>query len=149
MKRARDIMRRDFVAVKKEDSLQKVAKILLKIDVESLPVVNDEGKLIGLIGEKDLIHLNQNLHLPTVFFIFDAIIPLEPFKLEKEFKYLLSQKVSDIMRRKVYSVDPDEVVENVCDIIIDKKQDIVPVVENGNLIGIITKKDIIRMHIEK
>jgi len=147
MKKARDIMHTHVVTTTPDKELSEVARILLEHDVPALPVLDEEGRIVGLIGESDLIHQDQKLHLPTMFFILDTPINFEPWKLEKEMRYLMGQKVADLMRRKVYTVSPDETIHEISDIIVERKQEIVPVEEEGNLIGIVGKKDIIRLHL--
>ncbi len=68
-------------------------------------MVDDNGELIGIVTENDLISQNKRLHIPTVVRLFDAFIMLEsPSKIEKEIKKMAAVTVADIFVRDVITV---------------------------------------------
>lgn len=147
MKKVKEIMHTHVITTTPDKDLKEVAKVLLDNDVPALPVLDEDGKIVGIIGESDLIHQDQKLHLPTMFFILDTPINFEPWKLEQEMRHIMGQKVADLMRRKVYTLTPEDSIPEVSDIIVERKQEVVPIVEDGKLVGIVGKKDIIRLHL--
>ncbi|MBU2857182.1 CBS domain-containing protein, partial [Acidithiobacillus ferrooxidans] len=76
MKTAQDIMNREVVTVLADDPVDKVGDVLLSSGHHSLPVVNSEDHLVGMIGERDLIDAHRKVHLPTMLTILDGLIPL-------------------------------------------------------------------------
>ena len=83
---ASDIMTTDVITVKKETTLKELARILYQYHINGAPVVDDEGALIGIICESDLIRKDQKLHIPTVVALFDAVFYLESSRnMEKAF----------------------------------------------------------------
>ncbi|MBU2786044.1 CBS domain-containing protein, partial [Acidithiobacillus ferriphilus] len=76
MKTAQDIMTREAITVLADDSVQKVGELLLSSGHHSLPVVDGDGHLVGMIGERDLIDAHRKVHLPTMLTILDGLIPL-------------------------------------------------------------------------
>ncbi|MBU2808229.1 CBS domain-containing protein, partial [Acidithiobacillus ferrooxidans F221] len=76
MKTAQDIMTREVVTVLADDPVDKVGDVLLSSGHHSLPVVNNEDHLVGMIGERDLIDAHRKVHLPTMLTILDGLIPL-------------------------------------------------------------------------
>jgi len=85
MLNASDIMTTHVITVKKETSLKDLARLLYEHHINGVPVVDDDGQLIGIICESDLIRKNRKLHIPTVVALFDWVFYLEsPKKMEKE-----------------------------------------------------------------
>lgn len=142
---AKDIMTSDVVTIQKDASIKTLASLFIKHKVNGIPVVNDEGGAIGMVTEGDLIEQNKNLHIPTVIALFDAVIPLEGQKtFESEVKRLTASKVEDIYNKKVISVSPDESAQEIGTLMAEKDVHTIPVIDNGKLIGIIGKVDLIK-----
>lgn len=144
--KAKDIMNEDVIAVKAGDNVENVVRILLENKISGVPVVDEDSKVIGIVSEADLIYPEKSLHLPAFIPILDGIIFLESFKkLEKEIKKMTAYKVEDVMVKKVITVNEDTEVEEVVNILIDKKINRVPVVnEDDKLVGIITRSNILK-----
>jgi GDP-L-fucose synthase len=71
-------------------TIRELAEILLEKGVNGVPVVDEQGAVIGVVCESDLVEYNKPLHIPTVFFILDSIIPIEnPWRLHQDFKRIL------------------------------------------------------------
>jgi CBS-domain-containing membrane protein len=142
---AKDIMTAEVVTIKKDASINTLANLFIEHKVNGIPVLNDEGEAIGMVTEGDLIEQNKNLHIPTVIALFDAVIPLEGQKtFESEVKRLTASKVEDIYKNKVISVSPDESVQEIGTLMAEKDVHTIPVIDNGKLIGIIGKVDLIK-----
>ena len=85
MLNASDIMTEEVITVKKETSLTELAGILYTNHINGVPVIDDDGYVIGIICESDLIRRDKKLHIPTVVSIFDWVLYVEnPKILEKE-----------------------------------------------------------------
>ena len=74
MLNASDIMTTEVISVKKDTSLHELAKILYENHINGVPVVDDDGLLVGIICESDLIRKNKKLHIPTALTIFDSVL---------------------------------------------------------------------------
>jgi CBS domain-containing protein len=145
MIRVKDIMTRDVITVTKETDIKELAEILAEHRINGAPVVDDDGKVIGLVSESDLVMLQKNLHIPTVVAIFDAVVYLESLKhFEKELNKMTSTTVKDLYNKDFVAVKPDDLISEVATIMDEKKQGTIPVVEEGKLVGIIGKVDIVR-----
>jgi predicted transcriptional regulator len=78
-------MTTEVITVRKETGLKELAKILYDNHINGVPVVDEDGSLIGIICESDLIRKDKKLHIPTVIAVFDAVFYLEsPKIIEKE-----------------------------------------------------------------
>jgi CBS-domain-containing membrane protein len=142
---ARELMTREVITVKKETSLQDLATILYENHINGVPVVDDDGNLIGIICESDLVRKNKKLHIPTVVTIFDAVLYLEGSKkMKEELRRLNATTVEDLYTTKVVTVNEDTPAEEIATLMADKKIYTIPVVEGTRVVGIIGKADLIR-----
>ncbi len=145
MTKVADVMTRDVITVTPETSLRDLAEILSHKNINGVPVVDDEGDVIGVVSESDLVEHNKPLHIPTVFVILDSIIPLEnPWRMQKEFKRITATRVADIYSSPPVCVDPDTDITEVARIMSEKHIHTLPVLDRGKLVGVIGKGDVIR-----
>lgn len=145
MLKVRDIMTTDVVSVKKETTVRALAELFTTHRVGSVPVVDQNGDLLGIVTESDLIEQDKSLHIPTVVSLFDWVFYLESDKkFEKELQKMTGQTVGDIYVETVETVTPDTPVNVVADIMSSKKLHAVPVVDGKRLVGIVSRIDLIR-----
>jgi CBS domain-containing protein len=146
MKTAQDIMTREAITVLADDSVQKVGELLLSSGHHSLPVVDGDGHLVGMIGERDLIDAHRKVHLPTMLTILDGLIPLGGMhEYEEELRKVTAVTASQLATARVISVAPEEDVDAVAEKLLRKDVHAVPVVDSsGLLLGIISRSDILR-----
>jgi CBS-domain-containing membrane protein len=142
---AQDIMTREVITVKESATVRELASLLLTSNISGAPVIDDAGRVIGVVTESDLIFQNKKVHLPTAFAILDAFVFLErPGKMEQEFKKMAGARVGDICSRKLVSVTPETGLEELATLMAEKKIHTLPVMAAGSLVGVIGKSDIIR-----
>lgn len=145
MPKVADVMNTDVITVTPETSLRDLAEVLSKNRINGVPVVDDEGDVIGVVCESDLMERNRPLHIPTVFVLLDAWIPMEnPWRLEKEIKRICATTVEDIYSRPAVSVEPETDLSEVARIMHEQNLHTIPVVDRGKLVGVVGKSDIIR-----
>ena len=145
MLNASDIMTTEVMTVKKETPLKELAEILYKNHINGVPVVDDEGLLIGIICESDLIRKDKKLHIPTVVALFDAVFFLESQKnIEKEIQQITATTVEELFTRKVITVDEKTPIDEIATLMTQKKIYTVPVMDGDRLVGIVGKADVIR-----
>ena len=108
MKTARDIMTRNVVTVKKDQPISDLSKLFIENHFNGVPVLDDAGKVIGVVTQSNLIEQNKNLHIPTVIALFDAVLFLESEKkFESDVKKLTGSKIEDIYHKNPITVSPD------------------------------------------
>jgi CBS-domain-containing membrane protein len=144
MLQAKDIMTRDVVTVDGNQSVHQLAKTLAEKRISGVPVVDEQGKIIGIVTESDLIDRTKKVHIPTVMRLFDSFVFLEsPERMEKDFKKMAASTVKDIASQDIVTVAPDTPLDEVATLMSEKKVHTIPVLENDSLVGIIGKSDII------
>ena len=142
---AKEIMTDKVLTVTKETSIKELSDLFIKHRVNGFPVVDEAGQLTGIVTEKNLIEQSQNLHIPTVIALFDAVIYLESGKkFEEEVKRYNATRVEDIYTKKVVTVSPDTGIHEVASLMAEKSVHSIPVVEGKTILGIIGKLDVIK-----
>jgi len=145
MQTAGEIMTREVVTVKKETTVRELAELFTLHRIGSIPVVDDNGSLIGIVSESDLVEQDKNFHIPTVISLFDWVIYLESEKkFEKELKKMTAQTVGDIYTEDVNTVTPSTPISDIADIMSREKINSLPVVEGGRIVGVVSRIDLIR-----
>jgi len=147
---ASDVMSRDVITVKKETTIRELAELFTQHRISSAPVVDDNGEMIGIVTETELIEQDKSLHIPTVISLFDWVIYLESDKkFEKELNKMTGQTVGDIYTHKVETVMPATPVSDLADIMSSRKINAIPVVEGNKVIGIVARIDLIRTMVRR
>lgn len=148
--KVRDVMNPDVVVCSPEDTIGDVARLLKQNNISGLPVV-ENGKVVGVVSEGDLLKLlevpdHSGLWLPSPFEVIE--VPIRELINWEDTKRMLddvgSQPVEEIMKKKVYTVSPEDSIEKASELITRHKINRLPVIEGGKLVGIVTRGDIIR-----
>ncbi|ACX72597.1 putative signal transduction protein with CBS domains [Methanocaldococcus vulcanius M7] len=147
----KDVMKKP-ITVKDNDDLTEVIKLFREKRISGAPVLNDDGELVGIISESDIIKTltthdeDLNLILPSPLDLIElplkTAIKIEEFK--EDLKKALKTKVKDVMTKDVVVAKPDMTINDAAKLMVEHKIKRLPVVdEDGKLIGIITRGDII------
>jgi CBS-domain-containing membrane protein len=145
MKTASDIMTQDVVTVNKNQPISDLSKIFIENHFNGVPVLDNTGKVVGVVTQGDLIEKNKNLHIPTVITLFDAVLFLESEKkFEDDLKKLTGSKIEDIYHKNLITVSPDTYLSEIITLMAEKDIHTIPVLDGEKLIGIIGKRNIIR-----
>jgi CBS domain-containing protein len=141
-----DLMTRDVLTVKPTTPLSDAIKLLVDRQISGLPVVDDGGKLVGVISESDLMWREKGLDLPPHILFLDSVIYLEnPLKHERDLHKVLGQTVGEVMTDRPISITIDTSLPMAARIMHDKKIHRLPVVDaEDRPIGILTQSDIVR-----
>jgi CBS domain-containing protein len=143
---AKDIMTKNVITINKDASIDELSNILINNKISGVPVVDEEGKVIGIVTEADIIVKDTDLHFPRYFKLLDSIIYLESLnKFKNNLKKHLATKVNEIMSSKVISCSPETPVDEVANLMVDNKVNRIPVLsEDKKILGIITRADIVK-----
>jgi len=145
MLQARDIMTTDVLTVSPETSISEMSKILENRKIGGVPVLDKGGRLVGVITQSDLVERARDLELPPAINILDFHIYLQiPSHLFHKVEKMLGTTVGDCMTQNPVTVTPDTPVSKVASLMAKQKVHTIPVVEEGKLVGIIGKMDLVR-----
>jgi CBS domain-containing protein len=143
----REVMSTPVSTLRPDDKVEQAADVLAAKDVGSLPVVDDDGKLLGILRDDDLIASESRVHVPTFinFLGLGMAFPGEMKHLERELKKIAGATARDVMQTDPPAVTPDATLEDVATIMHDRGVNSVPVVDTDNkVIGIVARADVVR-----
>jgi len=133
------------ITVTPDTEITQAAKLLLENHFNGLPVVDESGKLIGIICQDDLIVQQKRLPLPSLFTFFDGLIPLTSYRsLEKEVEKIVAATVSQAMTTDPITIDPDASLEDIATLMVNNNIHTLPVLDRDRLVGVIGKEDVLR-----
>jgi CBS domain-containing protein len=138
----KDVMTKNVIAVKKDTKVRELIEILTKNRISGIPVVDEENRVIGIVSEADLLFATKTGKIRGLREFLKRLIGEEYSTLATPLSGDL--KVEDIMTSPVITASPDMDIEEASKILSEKKIKRLPVVdENGKLIGIITRHDLV------
>jgi len=140
--KVRDIMTKDLTAIESDIPVRELIFILKNAEMPNMPVVDEEGKLIGFISEKDLIRAA----LPGYFELLHSasFIP-DMNQLSKKLTQIADDPIEKYMRREVHFVSEDEDDLRAADMVIRRGVKNLPVVNGeGRLVGRVRRIDLLR-----
>ena len=145
MLKAKDIMTSEVITVQMETTVNELAEVLWKKRISGAPVLDDDGKVVAVVTENDLIDQSKKIHIPTMISLLDSVIFLESSKkTEKEIQKMAGNTVQDICSRELVTVNEETGLDEIATIMANKKVHTLPVLLDDNLVGVIGKSDIIR-----
>jgi CBS domain-containing protein len=145
MLKAKDIMTKKIISVQPDTEVIQAARLMLDNHLNGLPVLDKEGSLKGIICQSDLVTQQKKLPLPSFFVMLDGLFPLSSsVNVEKELKKMTAVTVAEAMTPDPVTVGPDESLEEITTLMVRHNIHTLPVLEQGRLVGIIGKEDILR-----
>ncbi|MGI8922378.1 MAG: CBS domain-containing protein [Solirubrobacteraceae bacterium] len=141
-----EIMERDPITVTPDTDVESVVRLLRKHELPGIPVVNDGGRLLGIVTESDLVLRDSeaDLHLPYHIDLMGGVIFLESMKhFEGRITKAFASRVEEMMTADPVTVSPDTPVADAARVIAQRKHNRLPVVDHGRLVGVITRIDVL------
>jgi CBS domain-containing protein len=135
--KASDIMTVGAATVRESDTLSRAVELLTDHRISALPVLDDEGKLTGILTEGDFLRLS-GFHLATVLGR-----PLEARRRELE-----GSLVREVMTHDCVTTEPDASLYDVVELMDQRELKRLPVVADGKVIGLLSRSDLLRALIE-
>ena len=139
---AQEIMTRRVITARRDSSLQETIEAMLDHGVSGMPVVDDSGRPVGMLSEGDLLRrseLGTERKRPRWLCFL-----LGPGRLAEEYTHAHGRTVADVMTDKLYSVAPDTPVQEVVQLMERHRIKRVPVLDQGRLVGIISRANLLR-----
>jgi CBS domain-containing protein len=140
-------MHRDVVTVRPEDDVKSLLRLLRKHELPGVPVVDDDGRVVGIVTEADLVIREENadLHLPHHIDLLGAVVFLRPVKhYEDRLRRAIASSVADMMTPNPVTVGPNESIQEAARTIAERRHNRLPVVDaDGRLLGVVTRLDVL------
>ena len=143
----RTVMTTDVLTFRPTDTVEVAARALAERKLGGAPVVDDDGIVVGLLEDDDLIVQDTRLHFPTVISIFGAYLelPSSVRHFETDLRKAVGATVGDVMDAEAPTCREDDTLESVATILHDRNASRMPVVDDdGRLVGIVSRGDLVR-----
>jgi CBS domain-containing protein len=144
----REIMSSPAITVGPDAGIRSVARVMLENQISGVPVVDDEGALLGAITELDLIARNAPVQEPHYLAVLSAVIPLNPREVSEyreQLRQALAVNAGELMTDDVPIVSPDVDIEEALELMLDPEVVMLPVIEDEKVVGVVTRTDLVQL----
>lgn len=140
--RVREIMTSSVITVGPDAPVADIARQLVEHRISALPVVDGEGRLLGIVSERDLLRRHEigteGRHSRWVEFLMDDA------SLAREYQKSHGARASDVMTRHLACIGEEASLSDLAELMEARKVKRVPVVSGGRLVGIVSRADMVR-----
>ena len=140
--KAQNIMTRDVVTIKPNASVHEAATLMAKHRISGIPVTTAVKQLLGIVSEGDLLERVEVGAEPKAKWWLDGFSNAQA--LASRYVKAHGATVADVMTRQVATVRPDAELDEVANVLQAHRVKRVPVVQDGKLLGIVTRSDIVK-----
>jgi len=142
--KVKEIMTKDVVSVKPDDNAKDALGLLLKMQISGLPVIDAQGKLIGMFTEKDVL---KNILPSYIEKVGRFVYEENPKSIKKKFEDLVNLTISQLMRKEIVTVDEDTSLCEVTHLMLTQNVRRIPVLnKEKKVVGIVAREDIIKAY---
>lgn len=141
-----DVMTTEVVTLTPDTSVEDAVALLTEHGISGAPVVDADGRLVGVLDDSDLIVAEARLHAPTVVEILGAYftLPGERHRFDEDVRHALGGTVGELMEDRPPTVGLEATVEDVATLIVDRHVSRVVVVDDERRVaGIVTRGDLV------
>jgi len=131
MLKAKDIMQTNLITVTEQTPIHEVINVLAENKITGVPVVDGDDRLVGIISEKDILIMAYHKITDT------------------DDEVMNSRKISNVMTSEVVSFRPEDNLADICQCFMSSPFRRVPILDDGKLVGLISRKDIVSFAFSK
>jgi CBS domain-containing protein len=140
--KACDIMATNVITIGTDATVQELAKLLLEKHISAVPVVNENGELLGIASEGDLLRRAEVGTEKRRSWWLKTLISND--ELADEFVKSHARKVTDVMTRRVITAEPDTPISEIATLLEKNGIKRVPIVKDGKVVGIVSRANLIQ-----
>lgn len=142
---AKDVMSTKITTVQMDAEISHLARLFVDTGFGTLPVVDAQGQLCGIVSESDVLKQQEPVKIPRVTALFDWVFYLESEeKFQQEVQRVTATKVSEIMTKEVITCVPETPVGKIANLMTQNRIHLVPVVEEDALVGVVARVDLLK-----
>lgn len=149
--KASEIMSSPAITVAPETSIQALARLMRERQISGVPVVGSQGELLGVVTELNLIARNAPVHEPHYLALLSGLLTLDLTQYREyraQLRQILATTAEQLMSTEVATATPHTQIEELMEAMTDPGTTLLPVLEAGQVIGVVTRTDLVRL-IEK
>lgn len=139
-----EFMTKDVISLTADHTVEEAAKLMLEKNISVIPITDSAANLIGIITESDFI--GRDAHIPHALAAIKRLLGQIFYDrgVENIFQKAKTMPLEKVMTTNPKTVDSDYTLDDVINMMITYKLKRIPVVQNGKLVGIITRHDILK-----
>ena len=135
----KQIMQVNVQTVSPDDPVAKVARMIMLHRIAGIPVVDERGRVVGIISEQDIL----KAMFPSYSEFIESSMSHRDFEdMEDRYLDVSKKKVRDLMKSPVFSIGPDTPVLKAASMMIIKRIRRIPVMDGDRLVGIVSQGDV-------
>lgn len=141
------LMTSEVITLRPDQTVEAAADVLAEHHIGAAPVVADDGSLVGLLRDEDLIVSEARLHVPTVISFLNAeiVLPGSMHKFKDELSKAVGATVAEVMTTEIKTVKATDSLETLATLMHESDVTHVPVVgDDGKLVAIVSRGDLVR-----
>ena len=141
---ATDIMEKNFVTAKPDASVFELVNLFVKNKITSIPIVDEEDNLIGIVTDADLLYKKVKPHVPHYVNLLGASIYYSGISsYDRGFKKLMAGTARELMTKDVIIAAGDAPVEQIAGVMVAEHLKVIPIVTDKKVIGVVTRGNIL------
>ena len=140
--KAQDVMSHKVVTVTPDATVTEIAGLLVERHISAVPVIDAEGTLLGIVSEGDLIRQPDIAGEPRLSWWLAMIS--DPAKRAKDYAKTHANRADEVMTKEVVTVNEATPIADIAHLIEEHRIKRVPVMRNGELVGIVARADLVR-----
>lgn len=145
---AKDIMKTEVVKVGPETPVKEVAKLMLACDISGFPVVDDQGKVLGVVTELDLMRNQIAPNEPSIWSMIWGMDAERMKKYQDARRKYMAKTAGEVMTSPALTVDVSESLERVANIMFNKQIKRLFVTDGDKLAGVISRSAFTKLMLE-
>ena len=136
---AKDVMKTELVTVGENTPVKEIARKMLDHDISGLPVVNEQGEILGVVSELDLMRKQIKPNEPSIWTMIWGMDPDREKQHRDAIRKYMGKTAGDVMTTPAMTVEASDSLEKVGNLMFNKKIKRVFVTEGGKLVGVVSR----------
>lgn len=145
---AKDFMTKSVITCNQNQTVEEAAKLMTEKLFSVMPVVDDQDNLVGILTQSDFV--GKEVDVPHALASIKRLFGHQYYMqdIEPIYANAKQKKLSEVMTKDPITAKPETSLSAIVDMMATKKLKRVPVVENNKVVGMITRKDLIKAFVK-
>lgn len=146
---AKDVMKTELVTVTENTPIKEIAKLMIKNDISGLPVVDEQGYVLGVVSELDLMRKQIKPNDPSIWTMLWGMDVEKAKKHQDAIRKYLGKTAGDVMTAPALTVDVEDSLEKVGNLMFNKQIKRVFVTKDEKIAGVVSRSAFTKLLLEE
>ena len=138
------VMKRDVFTVRSDQPVYAAVQQMLEHKTSGLPVVDERDRVVGFVSDGDIMKTLADQGQPMIDLMYSLSVFANDEHFDKRLDHLMNANVMEVATSHVVSVDAETPIERVCAVLGERRIKKLPVLEDGRLVGTVSRSDVNR-----